>query len=52
MLTDIVNGNKITKPPTQFSKTGALTGLQFLEGVDGEKGRDFFQDGFQFLLKK
>ena len=31
--------------PSQFSKRGGLTGPQFLEGVAGKEGGDFFQGG-------
>ena len=42
------------EPPTQFSKRGGSTGPQFLEGVAGKEGGDFFQGGrgVQFLHKK
>ena len=46
------------EPPTKFSKMGGgggfLTGLpgsQFLERGCWERGGDFFQEGFQLLLK-
>ena len=36
------------EPPTKFSKTGGLTGFQFVEGDCWEKGGDLFQGGLQF----
>ena len=40
------------EPSTKFSKRKGLTGSQFLEGVAGKEGDEFFQGGLQFLHKE
>ena len=37
--------------PTKFSKSGGLTGCQFLEGGCWEKAGYFFQGGCSFYIK-
>ena len=43
-LTPFSAGRGKLKPPTQFSKRGGLTGLQFLERVAGKEGVTFFRE--------
>ena len=39
------------EPPTNFSKRGALTGPQLLQGVAGKEGVTFFRGGCNFHIK-